>query len=427
MNTAVKQTEITGIGVITPIGTGIDQFAVALRNGKTNFSILELTHADQLFSFPGAFVNNFYLNEQLRNLELPVEIINKVKKLRNISQSTAYSVYCTMEAWLDSDLGKSNIDHERIAIVSGGSNIQQGMLTSIQQKHSGNLQFLNPSYGLNFFDTDVIGVLSELLDIKGEGHSIGAASASGNMSIIQGHRLLQLGLYDAVIVIAPLMDISIFEYQAFTSMGAMAVLQPGLSPSTLCRPFDMAHSGFLYGQSAGCVILESSEHAIKRGKRGYGSVAGYGVSMDANRNPNPSAGGEKDAMVRAMYDAGIDPRQIDYVNTHGTASVSGDDIEVEALLLAGLKHVKANSTKSLTGHSLSAAGLVEVIATVIQIKEGFLHPVINLVNPITNDISWITGTSEEAAVNYGMSNSFGFGGINTSVIIKEGSARDGNY
>ena len=132
-------------------------------------------------------------------------------------------------------------------------------------------------------------------------------------------------------------------------------------------------------------------------------------------------------MLRAMYDAGVDPWQIDYVNTHGTASVSGDDIEVEAMLLAGLKHVKANSTKSLTGHGLSAAGLVEVIATVIQMKDGFLHPVINLVNPITNDISWITGTSEIAAVNYGMSNSFGFGGINTSVIIKEGSVPNDNY
>lgn len=406
------------MGIITPIGTGVNQFTTALQRGETNFSILEITHVDQLFIFPAALVNDFDLRELVSTINQDTKLTEKVKRLRNISQSTAYAVYCAVEAWTDAGLNASNINLERVAIISGGSNTQQAALQIVQNKHSSSLQFLNPNYGLNFFDTDVIGVLSELLGIKGEGHSIGAASASGNMALIQGHRLLSLGLYDVVLVVAPLMDISIYEYQAFTTMGAMAGAQTGLSPAALCRPFDQGHAGFVYGQSAGCVILETSAHQTKRGGKRYGSVAGYGVCMDANRNPNPSAAGEKMAMVRAMKSSSVNPDQIDYVNTHGTASVAGDYTEAEAIVSAGLKNVKANSTKSLIGHALSAAGLVEVIATLAQMKNGFLHQSMNLINPITNDINWITEKAQAATVNYSISNSFGFGGINTAVILK---------
>ena len=416
LETSIK---VTGMGVVTPIGIGLNEFTRALKNGATNFSQVEFEHEESLFIFPIAKVNNFNLSELVTEINIDRKIIDKVKRLRNISTSASFGVYCALEAWIDAGLDDTNVDLTRVAIVSSGTNTQQDTLKIIQDKYREKLQFMNPNYGLNFFDTDVVGVLSELLGIRGEGHVIGAASASGNMAIIQGTRLIKSKEYDLVLVVAPLMELSIYELQGFTSMGAMAVIKDGQSPSEICRPFDESHCGFIYGQSAGCMILESEEHASKRGKNDYGSIAGYGLSMDANRNPNPSVEGEYNAMRAAMINAGISSKEIDYVSTHGTASSIGDKTEVEALLSMGLEGVKANSTKSLIGHALSAAGVVESIASLIQMRDDFLHHNNNLINPISDKIDWIKGEPQSKIMNYAMSNNFGFGGINTSIILKK--------
>lgn len=414
-----QNVHVTGMGVITPIATGTAQFSSALAEGKTNFSSIDISHGSQQFRFAVARADQFDLQKQVAGLPLEEELTGRAKRLRNISASAAYSVFCTLEAWADAGLNHAGVNPERIAIVTAGSNIQQSALYSVQEKYREKTRFLPPHYGLNFFDTDITGILSELLSVKGEGFSVGAASASGNMAIIQGHRLVCSNEYDVVIVTAPLMDLSIYEYQGFVALGAMAEMTADAIPSELCRPFDAGHRGFVYGQSAGCLILEPAEHAAKRGRRSYGAIAGYGLGMDANRNPNPSVTGELRAMQSAMNHAGISAKDIDYVNTHGTASKIGDETEVAALVEAGLKDVRANSTKSLIGHGLSAAGLVECIASLVQMKDGFMHPSRNLANPISGDIRWAGETAEPAEINYALSNSFGFGGISTSIVIKK--------
>lgn len=418
MSTNGKEFLITGLGIVTPIGTGKEQFTAALKEGRSHFSVTEWEQEDQVFRFPLGKADEFSLPSLVSTLTLDAELVTAARRLRNLSQSSAFGVYSALEAWADAGINAGNTDLSRVAIVVGGSNTQQASLVAAQEKYRGRLQFINPNYGLNFFDTDLAGALSELLGITGEAHSVGAASASGNAALIQAHRLIGTGAYDLVLAVAPLMDLSIYEYQAFTMLGAMARVEDEYPPSGLCRPFDAAHKGFVYGQCAGCVVLESAEHAAARGQQPYASLAGYGVSMDANRNPNPSAEGERRAMMKAMEFAGIQPGQVDYVNTHGTASVIGDQAEVEALLIAGLEGVKANSTKSLTGHGLTAAGMVECIATLIQMKEGFLHPGKNLSDPITDRIDWIREEAVFTQLNYALSNSFGFGGINTSIILK---------
>lgn len=410
---------VTGMGVITPIGIGLNSFTNALKEGKSNFSVIEFNQDGHLFKFPAAKVNTYNYKDLIAEVNLNKVTTNNAKRLRNVSTSTTYGVYCALEAWADAGLEDADIDLTRVAIVSGGTNTQQASSQTIRNEYREKLQFMNPTYALNFFDTDIVGVLSELLGIKGEGHAIGAASASGNMALIQGHRLISSKEYDIVVIVAPLMDISIYEYQGFTTLGAMATIQDGVRAEEICKPFDIEHNGFVYGQSAGCFILESKEHVSKRSKQPYGSIAGYGIGMDSNRNPNPSVAGEIKAMQQAMLRAGILPRQVSYVNTHGTASKIGDKTEVDALLAVGLEGVKANSTKSLIGHGLSAAGLVEGIASLIQMKDEFLHPSLNLENPISNQIDWVIGETKGMHINYAMNNSFGFGGINTSVILKK--------
>ncbi len=408
----------TGMGVISPIGVGVANFGSALKKGVNNFSYLELEHEDRRFTYPVGKVLDFNPKTYMATLPLDEGIIQKARRIRNLSTSASWGFCCALEAWQDSGLDKADINPERIAVISGGSNTQQASIEATQERYRKKLPFLNPVYGLNFFDTDIVGIISELLGIGGESYSVGAASASGNMVLIHAHRLITSGDYDVVLAVAPLMELSIYQYQGFTALGAMATASEEIPADQLCRPFDMGHCGFVYGQNAGCIILESPAHAQKRKKQFYGAITGYGTSLDANRNPNPSAAGEKKAMASAISRADIPVNAIDYINTHGTASPTGDKTEVEALLAAGLKNVKTNSTKSLIGHGLSAAGLVEAIACFVQMKHQFLHPNHNLNAPITDQIDWIYSQHEKATINYTLSNSFGFGGVNTSIVIK---------
>lgn len=407
---------VTGMGVVSPVGVGLEAFSESLKTGTTNFSSITFSRGDKKFRYPIASVTDFNTKTHLFNLGVAPELISKLISLRNISVGTLYGLCSALEALNNSGI-QEGTDFTRVAIVSSGSNTQQGSLLDVQQKYESKLKFLNPNYAIGFFDSDIVGALSELTGARGEGYSIGAASASGNMAIIQGCRLIKSKEYDVVIVVAPMMDISVFEYQGFTSLGAMLSLNEEEESYTYC-PFDIRHNGFVSGQTAGCLILESSEHARRRGKESDGVIAGYGVCMDANRNPDPSLEGEVEAMRRALANAAISKEQIDYVNTHGSGSVVGDKTEVAAILQSGMKGVYANSTKSLTGHGLSSASLIEAIATIIQMRDKFLHGTNHLTNAISDEINWITKQSQPIDIEYSMSNGFGFGGINTSLIIK---------
>ena len=395
MNFEKNKVVVTGMGVLTPVAKGISEFSNALKKGISNFSDIQFEHQSSNYNYPIAKIQDFLFRESLKEMELNAEVLSKATRLRNISHSAAYGIYTALEAWLDAGI-ENQIAHEKIAILSCGSNTQQNTIHETQKKYDVKLHFLNPNYGINFFDTDIIGALSSILGIRGEGYSVGSSSASGNMGIIQGCRLIASGEYSAVIVVAPMMDLSIYEYQAFTALGAMMTIDENTDFSKMYRPFDQDRKGFVYGSNAGCLVLESSEVAKKRGKLPYATIAGYGLSLDGNRNPNPSEEGEYRAMKSAIESASISAHDIAYVNTHGSGSSLGDQTEIAAMLNIGLEGVKANSTKSLIGHGLSAAGLVESIATVLQMKNKFIHKSNNLDNPIADTIDWVTGTHQSS-------------------------------
>ena len=410
---------ITGMGIISPIGIGQTAFVEGLKTGQTNFSTVALNHQGRDYNYPSALVAGFDYKKAIEQLPLPEVIKKQAKRLRNISTGAKLGIYTAMNAWQSANLWEADVSRDRIAIVASGSNTQQASLEAVRERYREKLNFLNPTYGYNFLDTDIVGTLSELLQIKGEGHNIGAASASGNMALIQGYRLIESGEYDIVLVVAPAMELSIYEYQGFTALGAMAVPKQGQSLDSLCSPFDHSHCGFVYGQNAGTIIMESIAHAENRKAKCQGYMSGYGCSMDSNRNPNPSIEGETRAMQNALNKATLSIQQIDYINTHGTASVIGDKTEVEAILSIGAKDVKTNATKGLIGHGITSAGLVEAIASIVQMQEGFLHPTPNLIDPIDRELDWISSTALSAEIQTCMSNSFGFGGINTSIILQK--------
>lgn len=401
--------EITGMGIATSIGTGIKTFSEALFSGKTKFDYLQKDGRKGTRNFIGAEISDISVESLLpqhRNL------------LRNSSWSGQIATLVLSEAWQDAKLASSQIKPERVGIVVGGSNFQQRYQTQIWQNYQFRPEFIRPTYGMSVWDTDLIGLLSQCFSIQGEGYSVGGASASGSVAIIHAARQIMMGITDLSIVVGSLFDLSAYECQAFVNLGAMGSERFADTPAFACRPFDRDADGFIYGEGCGAVILESSQSAKRRDVNSYGQLIGWGLNLDGNRSPNPSQTGEERAMRTALAMSGLEPKDIDYLNTHGTSSPLGDLTEVNALKSVGLEHCLINATKSLTGHCLTASGVIELIATLLQAKKGFCHITNNLVNEIDRQLHWVKENPVEAQIKYAISNSFAFGGINTSLVTK---------
>jgi malonyl-ACP decarboxylase len=211
------------------------------------------------------------------------------------------------------------------------------------------------------------------------------------------------------------MDLSYWECQSLRALGAMGSDRYANEPALACRPFDWDRDGFIFGESCGAVVIESLESSKRRGIKPYAALRGWGMAIDGNRNPEPSLEGETRAIQSALDASGLPPGQIDYVNPHGTGSIIGDETELKALRACGLTNAYLNATKSLIGHGLSAAGAVEVIATLLQMQAGRLHPTRNLDNPIDPAINWVRNKSIDHSIENALTLSMGFGGINTAL------------
>ncbi len=402
--------EITGMGIVTPIGQGVAAFQEALFAGKTQFGYLRRPGREGAKSFIGA---------ELPDIAAQSLFPQHSGLLRTASWSTQIATIAVAEAWQDAQLPSGKVTPERIGLVVGGSNFQQRYQQQIWQRYRSRPEFLRPTYGVTLWDTDLMGLLSECFQIQGEGYCIAGASASGSVALIHAARQIQMGLADVSIVVGPLFDISRWECQGLINLGAMGSERFADHPGLACRPFDQDHDGFIYGEGCGVLVLERADHARERGAGSHGKLKGWGLALDGNRSPEPSQKGEERAMNAALAMADLIPEQIHYVNTHGTSSPLGDKTEVAALKSVGLSHCLVNATKSLTGHCLTAAGVVEVIATLLQMKFGFCHPTHNLINPIDATLNWVKGTSVKAEIQYAISNSFAFGGINTTLLLEK--------
>jgi malonyl-ACP decarboxylase len=273
---------------------------------------------------------------------------------------------------------------------------------------------------MQFMDTYQLGVLSELFNIQGEGFTVGAASASGNLALIEGTRLIKNGDTDICIVMGTLADLSPAEIQGFINLGAMGGKTLTENPEKACCPFDAAHEGFIYGQSAACIILESRESANKRGVKSLAQIKGFANKLQGSHLTDPSEEAEFNVMKRAVEMGDCELSDVEYINTHGTSSPIGDITEIAAiksLFKADVKNIWLNSTKSISGHCLWSAGVVEAISTVIQIQNSFVHPNLNLENPIDTECRFVGTEAAHANIRLALSNSFAFSGIHSSILI----------
>ncbi len=404
---------ITGMGIVCSIGQSVDQFTAALKRGASGISKVN----------PGAVIHDFSLRGQLARFDsLPPGFLQNVQKATlRAPFGIQISALAALEAWQRAGFFREQPDPDRIGIIVGGNNLNQQFCYQQIDKFRKTPEYLTPRYPLHYMDTDHVGTVSEIFGIRGEGFSVGGASASGAVALVKGLQMIRRGAMDACVVIGALADLSPLEIQGFRNIGAMGGKQFNDRPELACRPFDRAHEGFIYGQGGGAIILESLDSRNKRDAPCNAYLCGGSLLLDGNRLSDPNVEGEARAMTAALNDAGIEPAAVDYINTHGTSSPLGDLTEIKAIKQvfgAHIQNIGINSTKSLTGHCLTAAGMVESIATVIQMNGGFIHPNLNLDDPIDQECRFAGNQAEGADINISLKNSFGFGGINASLVFQ---------
>jgi malonyl-ACP decarboxylase len=337
-----------------------------------------------------------------------------MRELRGAPLPLRVSVATVAQAWAQARLDE--VDSDRIGVVVAGNNLTGSY---VQDQYA---RFLNHSripamLALHMYDTDHVGTLSEIFGVTGEGCTVGGASASGNVAIVTGARLVETGAVDACLVVGAMTELGPMEWSAFASLGAVAGSRRADPASAACRPFDRAREGFAPGQGSACLVLERAETARRRGIAALAGLAGYAIVLDGNRLANPNPHGQMRAMRAALASAGIGPEQVDYINAHATASELGDEVETRALVEVFGGRPWINSTKGLIGHCLSAAGVVEAVATVLQIRGGFVHPNALLTDPVDPGARFAGAEAAPACLRVAVSNSFGFGGFNTSVVL----------
>jgi malonyl-ACP decarboxylase len=403
---------VSGVGVTTAIGQGRQAFLGALLAGAHRFDVMQREGRQPPAAHAEARAARSFLGAEIDRLSLPEAIALP----RGASWTAQVALTTLHEAWGDAAL--DGLASDRIGLVVGGSNVQQRELVCVHDAYRGREAFVRPTYALSFMDSDVCGVCTEAFGIRGFAHTVGGASASGQIAVIEAVNAVESGRVDACIALGALMDLSYWECQALRSIGAMGSDRHAEQPALACRPFDRHSDGFIYGEACGAVVVESMRSAVARGCTPYARIAGCATRLDANRNPNPSVEGEVAAIGRALSQAGLAPAEIDYVNPHGTGSPIGDAVELESLRRAGLGHVRLNATKALVGHGLSAAGAVELIAVVLQMQAMRLHPTRNLDDPIDGAFDWVRGEPAGHVIQNALNLSMGFGGVNSVVCLR---------
>lgn len=397
---------ITGIGITAAIGQGKKAFIDGLLSGRHAFGVMQRKGRQH--------ARSAFLGAEIPLTDYPERLTKH--KMRSVSFPGQIAVATIEEAWSEAALDQ--LPANRIGLVIGGSNIGQREQCLMQQDYRERPHFVRPHYGFSFLDSDLCGMCTECFGIQGMAYTVGGASASGHLAILQAVTAVLSGHVDVCIAVGALMDLSYFELQALSSLGALGSTRYSQHPDKACRPFDRDRDGFIFGESCGAVVIERTGTASQRKVPSYATIAGCAMNMDAHRNPDPGYEGEIAVIQSAIAKANIDKSAIDYINPHGTASIVGDEIEAKAIQSCGLAHARINTTKSIVGHGLSAAGTVEVIATLLQMKAGRLHPSLNLDTPINPELNWVYDKAISHQIGYALNLSLGFGGINTAICLK---------
>ncbi|MFE6775910.1 beta-ketoacyl synthase N-terminal-like domain-containing protein [Streptomyces sp. NPDC057702] len=426
MTSADGGVAITGLGVQCAIGSGVEEFTRSLRDGVSGVT----------FEPPGPDLPPA-LGVVARQRRSPAEVLADhlptvepalVQRLRPLlrraTRSKQYALLAAVEAWSAAS-PPADRDATRTGLVVAGGNQAHQLYQEMGGKFRKAPSFVRPSYAIDLWDSDLLGTASELFGVLGEGVTTGGASAAGNVGLVTGARMIRDGYADVCLVIAPMTELSPVEQMAFFNLGALGAKERQEPAHERSRPFDTGHDGFVYGEGAAAMVLESRAHAAERGARPLARLLGGASVLHGSRLSGPSLPDEVRVMRRALADAGVTSSEVDYVNAHATSTPQGDEAEAAALREVLGEHVAApwvNATKSLTGHCLGAAAAIEAVACVQQLRLGFVHPNANLREPIPTaaPLRLAPAHAVTARPRHALNNAFGFGGINTCLVLGRG-------
>ena len=403
---------VTGLGAVTPIGNDVDTFWNSLKEKKIGFGPITAFDTTEFKVKLAAEVKNFDAKQFM-----------DPKAARRMERFSQFAVAAAKQALDDAKINMAEMDPYRIG-VSIGSGV--GSLQIIEKEHVKMMEKgpgrVNPLMVPLMISNMAAGNVSIQFGLKGKCIDVVTACASGTHSIGEAMRSIQHGEADVMVTGGTESCITPIGVAGFSGLTALSTSE---DPKRASIPFDAERSGFVMGEGAGIVVLESLEHAKARGARIYAELVGYGATCDAYHITSPAedGSGAARAMLNAMDEAGIKPEQIDYVNAHGTSTHHNDLFETKAIKLAlgeHAPHVKINSTKSMIGHLLGAAGGVEFVTCVKSIENGFVHATVGLsVDDPECDLDYTKGEGVSVNVNYAISNSLGFGGHNASLLVKK--------
>ena len=418
-----RRVVVTGMGVVTPIGETPAEFSASLRAGRSG--ITRWKHMDErTLSKIGGDMCDFDLGGHFERVgaRYPPDLIERAHRvLRATPLSGRLDCAAALQAYIDAGLHDAGLDPERVGHVAGGNNLNNNYFVQNVRAFDQDPKQIDPFLGLVLWDTDVLGKIGELLTIKGPNYMVGNACASGHVALLCAIDLLRAGRADAVVVSAATQELDPVGLQGWALMDAIVWRSFADDPTRASRPFDARREGFVPSEGAGAVILETLAGARARGARIRAEFLGGVSTCDATRLPKPVVEGQMRVMRGALRDAGVTPEQVNYINAHATSTIVGDAVEVEAIKRVFGEHasrIPINATTSMLGHCLTAAGLVELVAVLVQMEDGYLHPTINLDEPEPGfDLDFVPHVARPYDIEIGISNAFGFGGLNACVVV----------
>jgi len=412
----MRRVVVTGMGVISPIGKTIDEFKNNLFNGKSGVTRITLFNPDGFDVQIAAEVKDFDLKNYEKDLK-PIE-------LKRIDRFSQFAIAASRLALLDSGLDLSKIDPYKVGVIiasgiGGIISLEEGIKNLITKGPNS----VSPYLAAMMIPNMATGWVSIRLGIRGYNSCPTTACSAGATAIGEALEAIKRG--DADIIFAGGAEASISPIGIASFSQAKALSTSNSEPEKASRPFDKLRNGFVMGEGAGVLVLEELEHAKKRGAKIYAEVVSYGQTSDAYHITAPEPTGQPRAMAieLALKKGNVPKDEIDYINAHGTSTPLNDKVESDTIKeVFGERAYKIpiSSTKSMTGHLLGAAGAVEAIATILCINENFVHPTINQeVKDPECDLDYVPNIGREHKIRYALSNSFGFGGVNTALIFKK--------
>ena len=412
----LKRVVVTGLGALTPLGNSVAEYWQGLSDGVNGCDFIKQFDASKFKTRFACEVKDFD----------PTNYLDR-KEARKIDRFTQFALIASDEAVKDAGINKDNVDVDRVGVIFASG---IGGLITFQEEvvnfasGDGTPRF-NPFFIPKMILDIAAGQISIRHGFRGPNYAVVSACASSTNAIIDAFDNIRLGRADVIISGGSEAVISAAGVGGFNAMKALS--ERNDDPATASRPFDKDRDGFVVGEGAGVIILESLEHALARGAKIYCEIAGGGATADAHHitAPHPEGLGAQNVMRTALKDAGLKPEDIDYINVHGTSTPLGDIAETKAILNVFGNHaydLNISSTKSMTGHSLGAAGAIEVLACIMAVTKNIVPPTIN---HFTDDaeldpkLNFTFNKAQHRVVDIALSNTFGFGGHNASVIVKK--------